>query len=529
MCGRQGCLPVAFTSAPFGLTGDGKTSVQHISPPATCLLNLTRSVAPIGHGLALRRFWRPDMVGPGRHKMALPKDARYGPTMKNGWLDRRGPVERRFDAWVRTSGIGIDPPPTDVERAVALDYARTQIHRFARGACILSLLGLSLAWAFDGLALAAEPAIQDAYSRMRGVLIVIIVFFLALHRPLARFAFVADSVLVLLVLFSVSWSLSPLGLDQPHLHTTYWLLFATVIGLVGLRKRVVSCALAALAFWAGIFLTRPELIEHPDHGLVLASIGGVSVIAWVLGHYLFSMLLNLFVARQRLANTADLLKGQVEQVVDELQALTYNADALREEERRWMAHEVHDELGQQLTALRFAVAAGASAVTSDMTSAPAILEDLESRLTLTSSIMRRLIRRLRPVALEEFGLEGALKWLVDDVGRHEGLSTEVQIDEACDTLEPDIALMLFRATQEALTNIVKHADASHVRVGLSPATDGTWTLRITDDGVGLSLPPGRRGGLGMAGVRMRAHACGASVQWKAGPRGGTEMILKLGH
>lgn len=209
----------------------------------------------------------------------------------------------------------------------------------------------------------------------------------------------------------------------------------------------------------------------------------------------------------------------------QLQRLTRRMSAGIEEERRRIAREVHDELGQQLIRLKHDVlwlrARMPSAETAERVAA------LGEVLDETAAIVRRIASELRPSILDELGLSAAVEWQVLDFGRRTGLATSVSLDEAADALESGAATALFRILQEALTNVAKHAAARRVHVRLM-RMDGSVFLEVRDNGRGLRptdvADPSR---LGLLGMKERADAFGGSLQVTAMPDAGTSVAVRL--
>lgn len=204
----------------------------------------------------------------------------------------------------------------------------------------------------------------------------------------------------------------------------------------------------------------------------------------------------------------------------QMRALTARLNEIREEERKRIAREVHDELGQLLTGLKLDLAW----VTKRLGAAPdaSITDKLDGASQLidrTIKTVQRIATELRPPALDALGLPEAIH---DEVRRFEvrsGVKTEVQVEVQ---LQPDAetATALFRIVQELLTNVARHARATLVRVVLTHGE--SWTLRVEDDGVGpAGWEAGHAPSLGLLGMRERAEALGGAFVLVRGRLGGT--------
>ncbi len=203
---------------------------------------------------------------------------------------------------------------------------------------------------------------------------------------------------------------------------------------------------------------------------------------------------------------------------------------MREEEKGRIARDLHDDLGQVLTALRLELRGAEAlleALPADARTGP-ILDHLVSASSLaadTIGAVQRLSWNLRSEALERLGLDAALRQELRRFERRTG----VQVAEALrpvDGLPAEVATAAFRIAQEALTNVARHAGARRVEVALAPEGSGL-RLTLADDGRGL--PPGVPGAndLGLLGMRERAREFGGDVSFTAREGGGTVVSALL--
>ncbi len=197
--------------------------------------------------------------------------------------------------------------------------------------------------------------------------------------------------------------------------------------------------------------------------------------------------------------------------------------AAQERERARIARELHDEVGQALTAVLLQLER-----TSRRTDAP-VRDDLEeAREGLRTSLegVREIARRLRPEALDDLGLSSALAALTNDMARRTGVRVERRVAADLRALEPDEELVVYRVAQEALTNVARHSDAPHAWVGLAGSRDRQVTLTVRDDGRGFDFAANVRG-TGLRGMRERAVLIGASLEIESRPGHGTTVRLRL--
>ena len=199
--------------------------------------------------------------------------------------------------------------------------------------------------------------------------------------------------------------------------------------------------------------------------------------------------------------------------------------SLREEERRRLARELHDEFGQALTGLKLDLAWLGRQLG---TSAPELVGDtaaMAARVDTTVDAVRRIASQLRPAVLDDLGLVAALEWQAAEFERRSGVVCELDAQLDDEAISEPTATAVFRVFQEALTNVVRHAQARRVEAAFA-RTDGRLTLRVRDDGVGLVAGATRRpGALGLAGMRERAAALGGEVTVRPAPGGGTLVTL----
>lgn len=214
---------------------------------------------------------------------------------------------------------------------------------------------------------------------------------------------------------------------------------------------------------------------------------------------------------------------------EQLRQLTRQGLALQESERRALARELHDELGQYLNAIKIdavAIRATASGQREPTQQAAASIISLADH---AYAAVRNIVGRLRPVALDELGLPVALEHLrATWQQRLPKLEIGLQV-AMLDTLEPlfdeSTALMLYRVTQEALNNVVRHADAQRVIICIRQI-DGAIELVIADDGCGFDAC-GKNAGLGLLGIRERAEAVGGKMTIVSAAGKGCTLIVRL--
>ncbi|MBA4176356.1 MAG: hypothetical protein C0505_07315 [Leptothrix sp. (in: Bacteria)] len=196
----------------------------------------------------------------------------------------------------------------------------------------------------------------------------------------------------------------------------------------------------------------------------------------------------------------------------------------REAERRRIARELHDELGQGLSALKLELASCDGNMPASRQHEHRL--GMMKRLDEIMSAVRRIAIDLRPQMLDDLGLGAAVEWLVQDFARNTGLRCTMQLEDV-GALDDRAGIALYRMVQEALTNVLRHARASEVHVDLR-LVDGQARLSVRDNGVGVidGLAP-RESQFGLLGMRERADMLGGDFQFEAVPGGGTCVCMQL--
>jgi PAS domain S-box-containing protein len=199
----------------------------------------------------------------------------------------------------------------------------------------------------------------------------------------------------------------------------------------------------------------------------------------------------------------------------------------QEEERRHIARELHDELGQALTGVKMDLAWLKDRLPNNR---PPLLARARSALSLidtTLDSVRDLSARLRPAVLDDLGLPSAIEWQARHFARRTGIECNVSIDVGDPPLDSDRATAVFRVLQEALTNVARHAEAGHVRTRVG-TSDGHVVLEVRDDGKGITGDQlTSTDSLGLIGMRERAAAFGGRVEIRPGEEGGTAVTLQM--
>jgi PAS domain S-box-containing protein len=223
---------------------------------------------------------------------------------------------------------------------------------------------------------------------------------------------------------------------------------------------------------------------------------------------------------------------QLRRSADRLRALAARLDAIREEERRTMAREIHDQIGQALTALKLDLASLRAQLlkAADRAAIERRMAEMDGLLEQTLETTRRLSAELRPAMLEDLGLEAAIEWQARELEARSEIRCRIEIQRPGDgvpPVDPAAALVLFRIMQEALTNVVRHAAARQVQIRLTLEPDACL-LTVRDDGRGITADEeSRPSALGLLGMRERALVLGGEVTVVGVPGSGTTVTARL--
>ncbi|KWA18945.1 histidine kinase [Burkholderia territorii] len=225
-------------------------------------------------------------------------------------------------------------------------------------------------------------------------------------------------------------------------------------------------------------------------------------------------------------------ENALKQSREELRDLSANLQNVREEEKTRIARELHDDLGQQLTALKMDLSAAELGLAGIVAPNTGVREQLGGMHRLIDSIVasvRRIAADLRPVMLDDLGLVPAIEWLANDFTRRYRITVDRELPPVDTAFTGTGATTLFRIVQEALTNVARHSDATNVTLALK-VEDGYCMLRIADNGHGAPKHAGTvpdRPSFGLIGIRERAHMLEGTVTIDNRPGEGFTITVAL--
>ncbi len=246
----------------------------------------------------------------------------------------------------------------------------------------------------------------------------------------------------------------------------------------------------------------------------------------------FSLLLGFLVALFSVLRTRALEAqaathlAQIEQSADELRKLSQKLTKAQEEERRSLSRELHDQVGQMLTALSMELGnleelgpAGSGDFGRHLVEAKKLNQD-------TLRTVRNISSGLRPSVLDELGLAPALRWQAREFERRSGVNVELELDGELDHIPEEHRTCIYRIVQEGLTNSARHARAKVIRVSVHGGADAL-ALTVEDDGAGFDVKKARGQGLGLLNIEERARDLGGRVQFLSSPSKGTLIRCEL--
>lgn len=209
----------------------------------------------------------------------------------------------------------------------------------------------------------------------------------------------------------------------------------------------------------------------------------------------------------------------------QLRELNASMQGVREQEQARIARELHDELGQVLTALKLEVSWIGNRLEPGQHAIKRKLDAMRATIAGAIDDVRRIASDLRPAALDELGLAAAIDWQLKKFREVTGTAVELDLSHEEFAIEEKIAVAAFRVVQEGLTNAARHAHAGHVSVRARHSAD-RLTLEIADDGDGIAArEPGRAGGL--VGMRERVQQLGGSLLIESAPGRGTKLLASI--
>lgn len=242
---------------------------------------------------------------------------------------------------------------------------------------------------------------------------------------------------------------------------------------------------------------------------------------YVLKHRLARLVPSVHRALREAGERAERRRAQeqLRESHEQLRALSVYLQHVREEERTRIAREVHDELGQALTSCKLDLSMMANKLPHNLAHLKEKARSLSAHIDATIHTVRRIATELRPGILDHLGLIAALEWQANEFQTRTGIKCDVLTDLHEPVLTPELATTFFRIFQETLTNIIRHAGATHVMVHLKEAA-GRIILDVKDNGRGISSAEiSNTRSMGLLGMKERAALLGGTFKIGPAPNG----------
>ncbi len=231
---------------------------------------------------------------------------------------------------------------------------------------------------------------------------------------------------------------------------------------------------------------------------------------------------NALAYQQRMATVTEL-----EESSKQLEELAASLETAREEERTKISRELHDELGQALTAVKFDLATLANQLEGKDETLAQKAKDIISQMNTLIKTVRRIATELRPGMLDDLGFMASLEWLVHDFEKRSGIECKLSLQQEDVNLTSEQSLAIFRIVQEALTNVARYADARHVDIQVEKIGDHLF-VELHDDGLGIKQQEiSSTHSLGLLGMRERAKYLGGKFEIKGIPNKGTTIKVSI--
>lgn len=436
------------------------------------------------------------------------------------------------------SELSITLPPADSpDWALLTSHARRQSWRAARSAALVIVVMVCAIWPLD-LALITRPEAQQiAFTNWR---LTIIGVFSAMYLAFAGLSVARRAPVALSAPFCVAACaalgevLAGLGgLERPYFAMASAATFVPITAQAPLLQRVGFTLGLMAGLCGGFFGSRPEHLDTPLLWEALIHLCTLGLGSILIGHASYIGFCHRFFQGLVIERTALELKTLNEELgsrvlakTAELRRLTEHLQVVQDEERGRIARELHDELGQRLSAMRYVIAN----VTRRFARAPETigpnLAELDEMVDGALESTRAIVSALRPPLLEQLGLSAAIEWMAKRVTEQAGLRCTLDLDPV-EVSNLPVSVAAYRVVQESLTNVVRHAGAQSAEVSLRVVGEGL-VVEVVDDGRGFSRgAEDAREGNGILGMRERARAFGGELTTEDRDEGGARVRLRL--
>ncbi|HJL16469.1 MAG TPA: sensor histidine kinase [Sandaracinaceae bacterium LLY-WYZ-13_1] len=399
------------------------------------------------------------------------------------------------------------------------DFARRLSLRNAQiGALVWAVSAIGF-WPTDLFVLAPRARAIFAVSRPVTAGVAIVAFFVLSwlrHRPGLAYpavAFFGAAITVPLGAFKAQIG----GLEGQWFYFSFFIPWCGLLVVAPPGSRIGVTLAVTLGYPLAFFTCAPQELGKPQVGSSIVFLLFATGASVIVGH----MTYRLVRADYRLRSS---LEWKIAERTEVLAKLAERLEDSREHERRVVSRELHDETAQLLTGMRLELSLMRRTL-GEGHEAQALIDRLTKLVEQSFDAHRSIIAALRPRILDELGLVAAVRQQVDRLRAHEHLEVGFETDDERYDLDERSALAVFRAVQEALTNVVRHAEASRVDVRLR--RDGSRVrAEITDDGRGFD-PSAQADGFGLLGLRERLRALDGTFEVDSARGRGTRLALAV--
>jgi len=223
------------------------------------------------------------------------------------------------------------------------------------------------------------------------------------------------------------------------------------------------------------------------------------------------------------------IEAHLVELNEKLRNLSEHLQTVQEQERLSIARDIHDEIGQQLTALKLDISWVENRLEEAGGELAERLEGMDSSIDLLITRVQQIAADLRPPLLDNLGLAAAIGWQVSEFTRRSGIECILMLNENAGPADLQTATSIVRIVQEALTNVIRHAGATEVAISLCK-TNGGLLLEISDNGRGVSEKEiAAKDSYGLIGMQERARLCGGEMVINGSPGAGTRLRLTIPH
>ncbi len=408
------------------------------------------------------------------------------------------PASRNFDSGSVDSGAR-----ANVETALD-EHLRRMAYRNGKPATLFLLAFTVAAWPTDAWVFRHMPDVRHTVTGLRSAVVVccLLTYLLLRTRLGPRHAIWFLGGCGSLLMASIGYCLG--GLGGPGtlwIHLAYPSLSFSILAPLRFGGRVLLVFSMTIALSVGALVPYPAHWHDPFVFVMISFVFSMAVMVSAVGHLSFRILRQSFYQSLALEN----------------------AERTREEERTRIARELHDELGQELTAMNLSLALTQQRFERDPPSIKSNLQELDALLKRTHQTTRHIVTELRPPMLDSLGLGAALEWLARHTQRN-GVLCALNA-EGIEHLSTETSAVTFRIVQEALTNVVRHAHASRADVTVV-ARARRLAITVSDDGVGPPTKTARQG-FGLLGIKERVATLAGRLDLRARPGGGTTLAVIL--